>query len=85
MRLIPLVLGLAIVGSSASAFAATHSDYTKAFDLQALKTFEFKPQRRISRDLLADNAIWANDIRDAIRRDLNAHGVVEATNGRPDF
>ena len=85
MRLIPLVLGLAIVGGSASAFAETHSDYTKSFDLKTLKTFEFKPQRRISRDLLADNAIWANDIREAIRHDLTEHGMVEAPTARPDF
>jgi hypothetical protein len=35
--------------------------------------------------MLADTAIWANDIREAIRHDLMEHGMVEATSGRPDF
>jgi Domain of unknown function (DUF4136) len=76
MRLVPFVLGLAIVAGSVTAFAETHSDYTKSF--------KFKHQRRISSDPLADNAIWANDIRDAIRSDLTAHGLVETT-GPADF
>ena len=85
MKLLPLVVGLAILVSGAPAFAAAHSDYTKSFPLQTLKTFQFKDQRRISRDPLADNAIWAADVRDAIRRDLTAHGIVEATSAPPDF
>ena len=56
-----------------------------SFPLQTLKTFAFKDQRRISRDPLADNAIWANDVKDAIRRDLTEHGMVEDTSGSPDF
>jgi hypothetical protein len=32
--------------------ASTHSDFTKSFPLQSLKTFAFKDQRRISRDPL---------------------------------
>jgi hypothetical protein len=64
-----------------SALASTHSDYTKSFPLQTLKTFEFKDQRRISRDPLANNAIWANDVKDAIRSNLAEHGIVEATSG----
>jgi hypothetical protein len=81
----PFVLGLTLVAGSGSALAATHSDFTKSFPLQTLKTFEFKNQHRISRDPLANNDIWANDVRDAIRTDLRGHGVVEATDGRPDF
>ena len=85
MKLLPLVVGLAILVSGAPAFASAHSDYTKSFPLQTLKTFQFKDQRRISRDPLADNAIWANDMRDAIRRDLTSHGIVEAKSAPPDF
>ena len=84
MKLLPLAVGLAILVSGGSAFASAHSDYTKSFPLQTLKTFQFKDQRRISRDPLANNAIWASDVRDAIRRDLTAHGMLEATSG-PDF
>jgi hypothetical protein len=74
-----------MMAGSGSAFAAAHSDYAKSFPLQTLKTFAFKDQRRISRDPLADNAIWAGDIRDTIRRDLVDHGLTEATTGQPDF
>ena len=80
MKRLLLVVGLATLVSGAPAFAAAHSDYTKSFPLQTLKTFQFKDQRRISRDPLADNAIWATDVRDAIRRDL-----VEATSEPPNF
>jgi hypothetical protein len=85
MRFMPLVLGLAIAAGGGSAFAETHSDYTKSFNLHSLKTFDFKTQRRISRDPLADNAIWANDVRDAIRNDLSDHGFIQTTTGQPDF
>ncbi len=77
-------LALALVAGSGSVLAAAHSDFTKSYPLQSLKTFEFKPQYRISRDPLANNDIWANDMRQAIRGDLASHGMVEA-NGNPDF
>jgi hypothetical protein len=76
---------MTLIAGSTSAFASTHSDFTKSYPLQTLKTFEFKDQRRISRDPLADNDIWAKDMRDAIRSDLSSHGLVEASNDRPDF
>src|SRR5262245_60492950 len=84
MKLMPLIFGL-MLGAASPAFASAHSDYTKSFPLQTLKTFEFKPQHRISRDPLANNDIWANDVRAAIREDLSSHGLVEVTNGHPDF
>jgi hypothetical protein len=76
---------MTLIAGTGSAFASTHSDFTESFHLQTLKTFEFKDQRRISRDPLANNDIWANDVKDAIRRDLTEHGYVEAVNGHPDF
>jgi hypothetical protein len=85
MKRLALVFGLALLVGSGSALASTHSDYTKSFPLQTLKTFAFKDQRRISRDPLANNAIWANDVKDAIRRDLTEHGMVESASGTPDF
>ena len=85
MRITPFVLGLAIIAGGTPTFASTHSDFTKSFPLQTLKTFEFKNQHRISRDPLADNDIWANDVREAIRRDLGSHGLFEASSGQPDF
>lgn len=80
-----LAVGVALLVGSGSALASAHSDYTKSFPLQTLKTFEFRDQRRISRDPLANNAIWASDVKDAIRRDLAQHGMVKATSGNPDF
>jgi uncharacterized protein DUF4136 len=85
MKATALILGAALVAGSGSAFASTHSDFTKSFPLQTLKTFEFKDQHRISRDPLADNEIWANNIRDALRNDLMNNSFVEVTNGHPDF
>jgi hypothetical protein len=85
LKITPVVLALAIVASPGVTFASAHSDYTKSFPLQTLKTFEFKQQHRISRDPLANNDIWANDVRAAIRNDLTSHGLAEATTGQPDF
>jgi Domain of unknown function (DUF4136) len=34
---------------------------------------------------LANNDIWANDVRQAIRSDLTDHGIAQARNGNPDF
>lgn len=78
------VLALTILAAGSPALAA-HSDFTKSYPLQTLKTFAFKPQGRISRDPLANNDIWANDVRAAVRNDFTAHGVMEATNQAPDF
>ena len=83
-QLLPMV-GEALLVGGGSALASTHSDFTKSFPLQTLKTFEFKDQRRIPRDPLANNATWANDVKDAIRSNLTEHGIVEATSGNPDF
>jgi len=85
MTMTASALALAILAGSSSAFAATHSDYTKSYPLQTLKTFAFKTQHRISRDPLANNDIWANDVREAIRTDFRNHGIAEVTNGTPDF
>jgi Domain of unknown function (DUF4136) len=84
MKATALLLGLTLIAGT-PAFASTHSDFTKSFPLRTLRTFEFKDQRRISRDPLANNQIWASEVRDAVRKDLGEHGFVEATNGRPDF
>ena len=85
MTITASVLALAVVAGSSSALASTHSDFTKSYPLQTLKTFQFKEQHRVSRDPLANNDIWKNDVRQALRSDLTTHGMVEATNGKPDF
>ena len=85
MRITPIAVALALLAGSGSAFAETHSDFTKSYQLQTLKTFAFKQQHRFSRDPLANNDIWANDVRQALRSDFSTHGMTEATNGNPDF
>ena len=84
MRTRTFALMLAMLSLSGSAFAATHSDFTRSYSLQGLKTFEFREQRRISRDPLANNDIWANDVRREIRADLSGHGLREVA-ADPDF
>jgi hypothetical protein len=79
-----IALAVALLASTGAAFADTHSDFTKSYSLQGLKTFAFKDQRRISRDPLANNDIWANDVRQAIRADLTSRGLTEAVEGTPD-
>jgi hypothetical protein len=79
-----VALAVTLLTGAGTALAGAHSDFTKSYPLQTLKTFEFKQQNRISRDPLANNDIWANEVRQAIRSDLASHGIAEATNGKPD-
>jgi Domain of unknown function (DUF4136) len=76
---------LALAASATGAIAATHSDFNKHYNLEALKTFDFKPQRRISRDPIADNHIWGDEIRSAIAENLTEHGLAHESAGEPDF
>ena len=86
MRLASVVFAGAILMGAAPVFAGAHSDYTKSFPLQSLQTFEFRTQQRISRDPLANNAIWAENIRDDIRTGLMSRGLTEvAAEDMPDF
>ena len=74
----------ACIALATAAAAETHADFNKDFDFSTLRTFEFKAQRRYSRDPIADNAIWSEEIRNAIRSNLGEHGLVEQE-GAPDF
>lgn len=86
MKLASLVLAGAVLTAVSPAFAGSHSDFTKSFPLQTLQTFQFKDQDRISRDPLANNSIWAANIKDEIRSNLISHGLAEASHGQPaDF
>ena len=80
-----VVLAVLLLAGSGTAFATVHSDYTRSYPLATLKTFQFNWQNRISRDPLADNDIWANDARQAIREQFASRGIMETTDGRPDF
>lgn len=85
MRARILVAAAVLTAVSTAAMAETHSDFNKHFNLGSLKTFEFKAQRRVSRDPVANNQIWADQIRNAIRTDLTSHGMTEDASGAPDF
>jgi hypothetical protein len=80
-----LLAGLAVIAVGHVAFADTHSDFNKGYNLAALKTFDFKQQSRISRDPIADNQVWGDEIRKAIAANLVAHGMVEDGVKEPDF
>ena len=85
MKVTAVAVALVFVAGSGTAFAGAHSDFTKSYPLQTLKTFQFKQQHRISRDPLANNDIWADNVRQSIRNDLWSRGIMEAANGNPDF
>ena len=80
-----LLAGLTVIAVGHAAFADTHSDFNKGYNLAALKTFDFKQQSRISRDPIADNQVWGDEIRKAIGANLVAHGMVEDGVKEPDF
>jgi hypothetical protein len=85
MRARTLVAAAVLTAMSTAAMAETHSDFNRNFNLGSLNTFEFKAQRRVSNDPVANNQIWADQIRDAIRADLTSHGITENAGGTPDF
>lgn len=61
------------------------TDYDKSVDLNRLRTFTFKDQRRPDGNLLQGNTLVDNRIRDALRRDLEARGFRYEPNGQTDF
>jgi hypothetical protein len=61
------------------------TDYDKSFDLNRLKTFTFKEQRRSDGNLLQRNTLVDNRIKDALRRDLEARGFRYQPDGQTDF
>ena len=65
--------------------AETNSYFDKEYEYTTLKTFDFKMQRRISSDPIANNRLWADDIRGEIAKDLQANGFEQVTGGRSDF
>jgi Domain of unknown function (DUF4136) len=84
-RLLPLVL--VTLGLAAGVVTAdTNSYFDKGYEFTSLKTWDFKTQRRISTDPIANNSLWADDIRGEITRDLQSNGFERVTGGgRPDF
>jgi len=81
----PLVLMMLTVAGGIVA-AETNSYFDKGYDFATLKTWDFKTQRRISTDPIADNRLWADDIRSEITKDLQSNGFERVTNGaRPEF
>lgn len=79
------LIALAAIAGTTGAFAETHSDFNKEYNISALKTFDFKQQGRISRDPIANNQIWNDDIRTAIAAGLTSHGMVQDGAAEPDF
>jgi len=76
---------LALAAGATGALAATHSTFNSQYNLAELKTFDLKPQTRISRDPIANNSIWGDEIRSAISASLTSHGFVADGAKEPDF
>jgi hypothetical protein len=65
--------------------ATTNSYFDKQYDFATLKTFDFKTQRRISSDPIANNRLWADEIRKDLASSLQQHGFEHANGGtKPD-
>jgi len=79
-----LGVGMSAVFAMTAVIAASHSTFHSQYSLAALKTFDFKPQTRISRDPIANNSIWGDDIRIAIASNLTSHGFTADGTGEPD-
>jgi hypothetical protein len=80
-----LLVGAALTLAAASAHADTNSYFAKQYSFKTLKTWDFKQQRRISRDPIANNPIWADDIRNNFAGELQKRGFERMTTGKPDF
>ena len=85
MTLVPIALALVTLAGSLVA-AETNSYFDKGYEFSTLKTWDFKAQHRISTDPIANNQLWANDIRKQIVSALQSNGFEQVENGaRPDF
>ena len=81
----PLALVLAGLAGT-RVLADTNSYFDKGYEYSALRTWDFKTQRRISSDPIANNRIWGNDIRTEIAKDLQRDGFEHIQKGQhPDF
>ena len=78
-------IALALMLAGGLVTAETNSYFDKEYEYATLKTFDFKMQRRISSDPVANNRLWAEDIRGEITKDLQSNGFEQVTGGRPDF
>jgi hypothetical protein len=88
MRLRPLlsVLSVSLMALGvAHAHAETNSYFAKTYPFADLKTWDFKAQRRISNDPIANNRIWAQEIESDLVSQLQSNGFERTANGRPDF
>jgi hypothetical protein len=82
----PLLAALIVVAGGVLLHAETNSYFDKQYDFATLKTYDFKTQRRISSDPIANNALWSDDIRNEISSTLARHGFERAEGGnKPDF
>jgi hypothetical protein len=81
----PITLALVTLAGGL-AVAETNSYFDKGYEFTTLKTFDFKMQRRISSDPIANNQLWADEIRKDLTQDLQSNGFERVANGeRADF
>ena len=78
------ILGAALAATAMALEPQTGSYFDAKYDFTTLRTWDFKNQRRISRDPLADNALWAEMIRKEITASLHQSGLDRAAEN-PDF
>jgi hypothetical protein len=82
-RKLPLAVILLVLATGAIMFGETNSYFDKQYDFRSVKTWDFKPQRRISHDVLADNRLWRDLIENQVAADLQKNGLQRASL-RPD-
>lgn len=88
MRLRPMlsVLSVSLMALGvANASAETNSYFAKSYPFTNLKTWDFKAQRRISNDPIANNRLWAQEIENDLSGQLQSNGLERTTSGQPDF
>jgi hypothetical protein len=84
--LLPLLAVVAAIATGGALLSAeTNSYFDKSYDFKPLRTYDFKTQHRLSSDPIANNRIWADEIRNEIAGKLRATGFQEAPNGKADF
>jgi Domain of unknown function (DUF4136) len=84
LRLSQFAVILFVVAVGTTVIAETNSYFDKQYDFSAVRTWNFKPQRRISQDPLADNRLWREVIENQIATDLQKNGM-DRTPVQPDI
>lgn len=81
-RLLPMILGLLLMGCSG--FSVRY-DYDQRTDFSPYKTFDWYSARRVAKEPKPENSIMDRRVAEALEKEFTARGFTRETKADPDF